>query len=106
MPLALAVDCDARIFTVLVSKLRGGKARMFWSRRRSETPGGREELPGPLADAPRSPAPRPLAETIEIERDASRAAAISRVAEELRRRGEEVVELFEEISSSTGWETV
>jgi hypothetical protein len=79
---------------------------MFWRRRRSETSGGREELPGPLADAPRPPVPRPLAETIEIERDASRAAAISRVAEELRRRGEEVVELFEEISSSTGWETV
>lgn len=79
---------------------------MFWRRRQRETPGGSTELPGPLADPPQAPPSQPLSETIEIERDASRAACISRVAEELRRRGENVVELFEEVSSSTGWETV
>jgi hypothetical protein len=79
---------------------------MFWRRRQRETLEGSSELPGPLADPPHSPASQPLGETIEVERDAPRAACISRVAEELRRRGEKVVELFEEISSSTGWETV
>ncbi len=79
---------------------------MFWRRRQRETLEGRTEFPGPLADTPQASAARPLAETIEIERDASRAACISRVAEELGRRGEEVVELFKEVSSSTGWETV
>ena len=67
---------------------------------------GGTELPGPLADSPQSSAARPLSETVEIERDASRAASISRIAEELNQRGEEVVELFKEVSSSTGWETV
>jgi hypothetical protein len=90
---------------VLVPRRRG-IVLMFWKRRQSETPEGRTEPPGPLADPPQTSAARPLAETIEIERDASRAASISRVAEELGRRGEEVVELFEEISSSTGWEAV
>ncbi len=79
---------------------------MFWRRRQRETIEGSSELPGPLADPSQAPASQPLAETIEVERDASRAACISRVAEELGRRGEEVVELFEELSSSTGWETV
>ncbi len=79
---------------------------MFWRRRQRETLAGETEFPGPLADPPQAPPARPLAETIEVERDASRAACISRVAEELRRRGEEVVELFKEVSSSTGWETV
>jgi hypothetical protein len=41
-------------------------------------------------------------ETIELERGASRAASISRVAEGLRRRGEEVVELFKVVSSPVG----
>src|SRR4028119_1641338 len=85
---------------------RWGIVRMFWRRRQRETLEGSSERPGPLADPPQAPASQPLAETIEVERDASRAACISRVAEELRQRGEEVVELFEEISSSTGWETV
>jgi hypothetical protein len=79
---------------------------MFWRRWQRDTLEGSSELPGPLADPPHAPASQPLAETIEVERDAPRAACISRVAEELRRRGEEVVELFEEVSSSTGWETV
>lgn len=79
---------------------------MFWRRRQRETIGGSSELPGPLADPAQAPALQPLAEIVEIERDASRAASISRVAEELGRRGEEVVDVFEEISSSTGWETV
>jgi hypothetical protein len=85
---------------------RWGIVRMFWRRRQREALEGSSERPGPLADPPQAPASQPLAETIEVERDASRAACISRVAEELRQRGEEVVELFEEISSSTGWETV
>ena len=85
---------------------RWGIVRMFWRRRQRETLERGSELPGPLADPPHASASQPLAETIEVERDASRAACISRVAEELKRRGEEVVELFEEISSSTGWETV
>jgi hypothetical protein len=79
---------------------------MFWKRRQRETPEVRTERPGPLADSPQTSTARPLAETIEIERDASRAASISRVADELKQRGEEVVELFKEVSSSTGWETV
>lgn len=79
---------------------------MFWRRRQRETLERRTELPGPLADAPQTSAARPLAEIVEVERDAPRAACISRVADELGRRGEEVVELFEEVSSSTGWETV
>jgi hypothetical protein len=79
---------------------------MFWRRRQRETSEGRMELPGPLADSPQASAARPLAETVEVERDASRAASISRIAEELSQRGEEVVELFKEVSSSTGWEAV
>ncbi len=79
---------------------------MFWRRRQRETPEERTEFPGPLADPSQASPAQPLAETIEIERDASRAACISRVAEELGRRGEEVVELFKEVSSSSGWEAV
>ncbi len=75
---------------------------MFWRRRERETPEGRTEVPGPLADLPQTPASWPLAQTIELEHGASRAASISRVAEELRRRGEEVVELFREVISPGG----
>ena len=76
--------------------------RMFWKRRERETPGERSEALGPLADQPEDLAARPLAETIELERDAPRAASISRIAEELGRRGEDVVELFKEVTSPTG----
>jgi len=41
-------------------------------------------------------------ETIEIERGASRAAAISQAAEELVRRGEEIVEIFVVVASPAG----
>jgi hypothetical protein len=75
---------------------------MFWRRRERETPGERAKVSGPLADPPQDPAARPLAETIELEQGASRAASISRIAEELGKRGEEVVELFKEIVSSGG----
>ena len=76
---------------------------MFWRRRTRKTPESetlraRPRAAGPLADR----AEGPLAETVKLERGLSRAAAISRVAEELRRRGEEVVELFKEVSSPTG----
>src|SRR4028118_1142598 len=65
---------------------RWGIVRMFWRRRQRETLEGSLELPGPLADPPRAPASQPLAETIEVERDASRAACISRVAAGVRER--------------------
>jgi len=76
--------------------------RMFWRRREREMPEGRSETSGPLADPPEVLAARPLAETVEIERGVSRAASISRVAEELRRRDEEVVELFKVVVSPAG----
>lgn len=44
----------------------------------------------------------PMADEIHIERDAPRAAAISRAAEDLNERGERVVELFEEVESPGG----
>ncbi len=80
---------------------------MFWRRRErkapeSDTLSGRPRAAGPLADRAGDSVARPQVETIKLERGLSRAAAISRVAEELRRRGEEVVELFKEISSPKG----
>lgn len=77
---------------------------MFWKRRERKTPeremlGARPRVAGPLANRAEA---RSLAETIRLERGLSRAVAISRVAEELRRRGEDVVELFKEISSPAG----
>ncbi len=74
--------------------------RVFWKRRDSGVP----EWPGafgPLADLPETSA-RPLAEVIEIKRGASRAAAISQVTEELKRRGEKVVEIFGTVASPAG----
>lgn len=76
---------------------------MFWRRRERETPGERPEAAGPLAEPPeaRETARSPL-QTIQLERGAPRAASITRVAEELRRRGEEVSELFKEVTSPAG----
>ena len=83
---------------------------MFWRRREREAYEERTRVSGPLADPPEdpaeSPAVRPLSETIEIEPGAPRAASISRVAEELGRRGEEVVELFKEVVSPAGGRAV
>ena len=76
--------------------------RMFWKRRERETFGGWPVVPGPLADLPEDPATRPPIRTIEIQRDVPRAVSISRIAEELRWRGEEVVELFKEVASPRG----
>lgn len=76
--------------------------RVFWKRPERETLGEWPEAPGPFAVSSEAPAPRPLIETVKLERGASRAATISRVAEELRWRGEEVLEIFEEISSPVG----
>src|ERR687885_957444 len=77
---------------------------MFWRRRQRETPADRSATSGPLAEDLREefPTQRPFAETIEVERGAPRAASITRVAEELRRRGEEVAELFKEVTSPAG----
>ena len=76
--------------------------RMFWKRREREAFGGWPVVKSPLADPLESSAAQPLMQTIEIERDIPRAVSISRVAEELRWRGEEVVELFKEVTSPAG----
>ncbi len=76
--------------------------RMFWKRRERETFGGWPVVKSPLADPLESSAAQPLMQTIEIERDIPRAVSISRVAEELRWRGEEVIELFKEVTSPAG----
>lgn len=79
---------------------------MFWRRRGREVYEERQRVSGPLADPVEPPAARPLSETIEIEPGAPRPASISRVAEELGRRGEEVVELFKEVVSPAGGRAV
>lgn len=76
---------------------------MFWRRRERETSGVRTRVSGPLAETPQDHrADRSALEDIELERDAPRAASISRVAEELGRGGEEIVELFKEVFSPAG----
>ncbi|MBV9455571.1 MAG: hypothetical protein JOZ19_15885 [Rubrobacter sp.] len=75
---------------------------MFWKRGEGETSGERPEALGPLADHSEDFAAQSLAENIEIERDAPRAASIAYVAEKLGQGGEEVVELFKEVNSPTG----
>jgi hypothetical protein len=75
---------------------------MFWRRRERETPREQTRASGPLAEPQETSTSGPPTQAIELERDAPRAASITRVAEELRRRGEEVVELFKEISSPAG----
>ena len=75
---------------------------MFWKRGERETSGERLEAFGPLADDSEDFAAQSLAESIEIERDAPRAASIAHIAEKLGRRGEEIVELFKEVTSPTG----
>src|SRR5918993_5788663 len=79
---------------------------MFWRRRGREVYEERTRVSGPLADPAESPAARPLSETMVIEPGVARAASISRVAEELGQRGEEVVELFKEVVSPTGGRAV
>ena len=74
---------------------------MFWRGRDRETSEG-SSFSGSLTDAPQDRIDRPLEETIQLERGAPRAASISRIAEELGRRGEEVVELFREVFSPAG----
>jgi hypothetical protein len=72
--------------------------RVFWKRQERET---LARWRGDF-DSPKALVERPLAETIEIERGVSRAAAISQVAEELRRRGEGIVEIFGMVASPAG----
>src|ERR671917_266235 len=62
---------------------------MFWRRREREAYEERTRVSGPLADSTDAPTVRHLSDIIKIERDAPRAASISRVAEELGRRGAE-----------------
>lgn len=71
--------------------------RVFWKRPERKILRGGPEAPGPFADSSEDPA-----QIIELEPGVSRAASISRTAEALRRRGEEVVEIFEEVSSPNG----
>jgi hypothetical protein len=75
---------------------------MFWKRHERETFKGWPAVSGPLAGLSKGPVMRPLAQLIEVERDVPRAVAISRNAEELRWNGEEVVELFKEVTSPVG----
>ncbi len=75
---------------------------MFWRRREQGTSGVRTRVSGPLAEPGRAQSDPPPLRTIELERGAPRAASISRIAEELGRRGEEIVELFKEVVSPTG----
>src|ERR671913_278697 len=79
---------------------------MFWRRREREAYEERTRVSSPLVDSTDAPTVRHLSDIIKIERDAPRAASISRVAEELGRRGEEVVELFKEVVSPAGGRAV
>jgi hypothetical protein len=63
---------------------------------------GWPEAFGSLADPPETPARVPLAESIEIGRGASWTVAISLVIEELRRRGEKVVEVLGMVTAPAG----
>lgn len=75
---------------------------MFWKRRGGGAPRRRPRVSGPLAERTGVPAGTSLTDTVRLERGLSRAAAISRIADELKRRGEEIVELFKEVSSPEG----
>ncbi len=75
---------------------------MFWRRREQGTSGVRARVSGPLAEPGRDQSDLTPLQTIKLERGAPRAASISRIAEELGRRGEEIVELFKEVVSPTG----
>ena len=79
---------------------------MFWRRHGREAYEEGTRVSGPLADSADASTVRHLSDVIEIERDAPRAASISRVAEELGRRDEEVVELFKEVVSPGGGRAV
>jgi len=89
----------------------GGEARGQETPERGTPEGETDavEAAGPTdpAATPDGPAEEPIGTEprtgpIEVERDAPRVAAISRVAEELNARGERVVELFEEVDSPRG----
>ncbi|MEJ7872226.1 MAG: hypothetical protein WKF67_08185, partial [Rubrobacteraceae bacterium] len=75
---------------------------MFWRRREQGTSGATTRVSGPLAEPGWDQSDLPPLRTIELERGVPRAASISRIAEELGRRGEEIVELFKEVVSPTG----
>lgn len=79
---------------------------MFWRRREQGTSGVKTRVSGPLAEPGRDQPDLPPLQTIKLERGAPRAASISRIAEELGRRGEEIVELFKEVVSPTGARSV
>jgi hypothetical protein len=75
---------------------------VFWKRREREMLGGWPSVFVSPTDSSEALMTQSLADTIEIERGASRVAAISQVAAELRRRGEEIVEIFEVVTSPAG----
>ncbi len=74
--------------------------RVFWKRREREKHKEWSGDPGPLVEQPQTSGF--LTEGIELHPGISRATSISRVAEELWRRGEEVVEIFKEVVSPEG----
>lgn len=76
--------------------------RVFWKRRERETFAGWQGDFGSPADLSEVLVERALAGSIGIERGILRAAAISQVAEELRRRGEKIVEIFGMVTSPAG----
>ncbi|MDQ3927213.1 MAG: hypothetical protein M3272_09570, partial [Actinomycetota bacterium] len=75
---------------------------MFWKRREREMLGEWPSVFVSPTDSSEALMPRSLAETIKIERGASRVTAISQVAAELRRRGEEIAEILEAVASPGG----
>ncbi len=75
---------------------------VFWKRREREMLGEWPSVFVSPTDSSEALMPRSLAETIKIERGASRVTAISQVAAELRRRGEEIAEILEAVASPGG----
>ena len=77
----------------------------FWKRRRRDEAEDKPH-PAPLAmpSQPRGESGllAPATQTVRLERDEPRPAAIQRLTEELQRRGERVVALFEEVTSPRG----
>lgn len=77
----------------------------FWKRRRRDE--AERPRPAPLTEpsqphAEVDPPASPVAQTVRLEPDEPRPAAIQRITEELQGRGERVVALFEEVASPRG----
>lgn len=78
----------------------------FWKRRRRDQAEGRPHAAPPAKPsqpcAEGDPSASPAAQTVRLERDEPRPAAIQRVTEDLQGHGGGVVALFEELASSRG----